>query len=152
MSEIAIRPALADDAAAVAEIYLTSFKATYDFPLAHTEAQVHTWIRHLIAAQEVWVAVDSDDAIVGMMKVVTGELGQLYVRPDRLGEGIGGALLEVARKRSPDGLALYAFQANARARRFYERHGFLADRFSDGSDSEEGQPDVRYVWRSDKGA
>jgi hypothetical protein len=41
---------------------------------------------------------------------------------------------------------LWTFQANAPARRFYERHGFGAVEFGDGSGNEEGEPDVRYVW------
>jgi hypothetical protein len=47
----------------------------------------------------------------------------------------------------PHGLALYTFQVNGRARRFYERHGFAATWFGDGSANEERQPDVRYEWR-----
>lgn len=145
---ITIRQASAADAAAVADVYLASFKATYDFPLAHTDDQVRVWIRDsVVPAGGTWVALDADGAIVGMMDVAANDLSQLYVRPDRLGEGIGRRLLDIAKERSPDGLTLYTFQVNERARRFYERHGFVADWFGDGSANEEGQPDVRYVWR-----
>ena len=41
-------------------------------------------------------------------------------------------------------LRLYTFARNAGARRFYERHGFVAVAFGDGSANEEGEPDVRY--------
>jgi ribosomal protein S18 acetylase RimI-like enzyme len=82
-----------------------------------------------------------------MMVVAPGELDQLYVAPDRLGLGIGRRLLEVAKDRSPSGLVLYTFQVNERARRFYERNGFSAEWFGDGSANEERQPDVRYAWR-----
>jgi hypothetical protein len=34
-----------------------------------------------------------------------------------------------------------------RARAFYERHGFVAIEFGDGSGNEAGQPDVFYEWR-----
>ena len=144
---IAIRPAAAADAGAIADVYLASFHATYDFPLAHSDDEVRDWVRERVALGGVWVAIDGTGAIVGMMEVAPGELDQLYVRPDRLGEGIGRRLLEVARERSPDGLTLYTFQVNDRARRFYERNGFVADWFGDGSANEERQPDVRYVWR-----
>jgi ribosomal protein S18 acetylase RimI-like enzyme len=145
---ITIRQATAVDAAAVADVYLASFKATYDFPLAHTDDQVRGWIRDaLVPDGGTWVALDTDGNVVGMMDVAAGDLSQLYVRPDRLGEGIGRRLLDIARERSPDGLTLYTFQVNDRARRFYERHGFVAEWFGDGSANEEGQPDVRYVWR-----
>ena len=36
------------------------------------------------------------------------------------------------------------FARNAGARRFYERHGFVAVAFGDGTGNEEGEPDVRY--------
>jgi putative addiction module component (TIGR02574 family) len=39
---------------------------------------------------------------------------------------------------------LYTFQANTRARSFWERHGFKAIAYSDGSTNEERCPDVLY--------
>ena len=144
---IAIRRATAGDAAATAEVFLASFHATYDFPLAHTDADVRRWITDtVIPEQETWLAVDGG-AVVGFLALTPASVEQLYVAPDRLGRGIGRALLEVAKRRSPSGLSLYTFQANARARRFYERNGFVAEWFGDGAANEEHQPDVRYTWR-----
>jgi GNAT superfamily N-acetyltransferase len=145
---LTIRRATAADAEAVADVYLASFHATYDFPLAHTDDQVRRWIADiLIAGGGTWLAEESG-AGVGMMTVEPGALDQLYVAPGHLGRGIGRRLLEHARALSPGGLTLYTFQVNERARRFYERNGFVADWFGDGSANEERQPDVRYVWRS----
>jgi GNAT superfamily N-acetyltransferase len=147
-NEVTIRPAVTADATAVADVYLASFHATYDFPLAHTDDQVRGWIREtVIAAGGTWVALDADGVVVAMMVVAPDDLDQLYVRPDRLGEGIGRRLLDLAKDQSPAGLSLYTFQVNERARRFYERNGFTAEWFGDGEANEEGQPDVRYVWR-----
>lgn len=144
---VSIRRAMPLDAGAVADVYLASFHATYDFPLAHTDDQVRGWIRDvLVPAGGTWVAVEGG-RVVGMMTVEPGDLDQLYVAPDRLGRGIGRRLLEHAKERSPGGLSLYTFQVNARARAFYERHGFVAEWFGDGSANEEGQPDVRCAWR-----
>jgi ribosomal protein S18 acetylase RimI-like enzyme len=39
---------------------------------------------------------------------------------------------------------LCTFQANVRARSFYERHGFKAIAFGDGNSNEERCPDVLY--------
>jgi ribosomal protein S18 acetylase RimI-like enzyme len=47
----------------------------------------------------------------------------------------------------PHGLWLWTFQTNTGARRFYERHGFVAVDETDGSANEERAPDVRYAWR-----
>lgn len=142
-----IRLATPADADAVADVYLASFGATYDFPLAHTDEAVRRWIRDvLVAGGGTWVA-EHGDRIVGMMSVGRDELDQLYVAPAWIGRGVGRRLLDHARARHPDGLSLSTFQVNARARRFYERNGFVAAEFGDGSANEERQPDVRYVWR-----
>ncbi len=144
---IAIRPAAPADAAAVADVYLASFHATYDFPLAHSDEEVRAWVREvLVSGGDSWVATESGQ-VVGLLVVRPDDLDQLYVAPDRLGVGIGRRLLEHAKALSPGGLTLYTFQVNERARRFYERNGFVEDWLSDGSANEEGQPDVRYVWR-----
>jgi GNAT superfamily N-acetyltransferase len=145
--EVTIRRAGTADAPPIAEVFLASFKATYPFPLAHPDDDVRGWIRDvMVPTHESWVALD-EGRVVGWMALAPGELDQLYVAPDRLGEGIGRRLLDVAKERSPDGLRLYTFQVNARARRFYERNGFGAEWFGDGAANDEGQPDVRYVWR-----
>jgi ribosomal protein S18 acetylase RimI-like enzyme len=142
-----IRRATTADADAVADVYLASFHATYTFPLAHTDDQVRRWIREtVLGSAETWVAVEGQH-LVGMMVVGPGDLDQLYVAPDRLRSGIGRRLLDRAKERSPAGLSLYTFQVNDRARRFYERNGFVAEAHGDGTGNEEGQPDVRYVWR-----
>jgi GNAT superfamily N-acetyltransferase len=143
---IELRRGSAGDAAAVAEVFLTSFHATYDFPLAHTDDEVRGWIRdRLIPDHEVWVATE-DGQVVAMLALAPGWVEQLYVAPDRLGAGIGSRLLELAKERQPEALQLWTFQVNERARRFYERHGFVAVETTDGRANQERQPDVRYEW------
>jgi GNAT superfamily N-acetyltransferase len=147
---ITLRRAEPGDAAAVADVFLSSFHATYAFPLAHPDHEVRGWVRdRLIPDYETWVAVDDGAAppgVVALMALHPGELEQLYVAPDRLGTGIGRALVDLAKQRSPQGLSLWTFQVNARARRFYERNGFVVAELGDGSTNQERQPDVRYEW------
>jgi GNAT superfamily N-acetyltransferase len=141
-----VRRAAVDDAAGIADLFLDSFHATYAFPLAHPDDEVRGWIRdRLIPNDEVWVA-DDDGRVVAMLALAPGWVEQLYVAPDRLGEGLGSRLIELAKSRQPDGLQLWTFQVNERARRFYERHGFVAVEMTDGTGNEERQPDVRYTW------
>jgi ribosomal protein S18 acetylase RimI-like enzyme len=148
--EIELRRAAAGDAAAVADVYLAAFKTTYDFPLAHTDDETRGWIAdYLVPRTETWVA-DEGGRVVAMMALEDGALDQLYVAPDRQGRGIGSRLVELAKSRRPDGLQLYTFQVNERARRFYEHHGFLVALLGDGSGNEEGQPDVLYRWRPER--
>jgi GNAT superfamily N-acetyltransferase len=144
-----LRQAMATEAAEIAELYLASFKATYDFPLAHTDDQVRHWIAEvLLPNHEVWVATTRASSIVGMTALSSEMLDQLYVAPAWTGRGVGSRLVELAKRRRPDGLDLYTFQVNHYARRFYARRGFLQVSLGDGSANEEGQPDVRYAWRS----
>jgi GNAT superfamily N-acetyltransferase len=79
-----------------------------------------------------------------MVAVGEGFVQQLYILPGYQGLGIGSALLEKAIELAPDGLELWAFQQNERARGFYERRGFVAVEFTDGANNEERTPDVRY--------
>jgi ribosomal protein S18 acetylase RimI-like enzyme len=145
---IEIRRARAADAATVADLYLASIHATYDFPLAHSDDEVRAWIAGtLIPSTETWVACDPAGAIVGFMSLGDDFLDQLYLLPGATGQGIGSRLVELAKARRPAGLDLYTFQVNTGARRFYERHGFRDVARGDGSGNEEGQPDIRYAWR-----
>jgi GNAT superfamily N-acetyltransferase len=61
----------------------------------------------------------------------TGELYAIYLRPERIGTGIGQALIaEVVRRSAELGrrrLALWVLADNVRARRFYAAAGFSAD-------------------------
>ncbi|MFX3657743.1 MAG: GNAT family N-acetyltransferase [bacterium] len=69
---------------------------------------------------------------------------ELYVAPDSVDHGVGTLLLRNALGRLSRPVRLYTFAENLRARAFYERHGFTAIAFGDGSGNEEGQPDVLY--------
>ena len=95
----------------------------------------------------VWVA-RRKGGIVGFLALDGDHVDQLYLRPGFYRAGIGSRLLAVAMAASPEGLNLYTFQCNARARAFYEAHGFQTLRFGDGSETEEGEPDVLYAWRA----
>ena len=146
------------DAVAIADLFLASFRATYDFPLAHTDESVRGWIRdEIVASAETWVAVEAPlssaggmaaagGTIAGFMTLGESELDQLYVGPGSWGRGFGSRLLALAVTRRPDGLGLYTFQANSRARAFYEQRGFTIVDLDDGARNEERQPDIRYRW------
>lgn len=131
----------------MADVFLSAFHATYDFPLAHTDDEVRGWVASvLLSSTEAWVAVRRR-RVIGFISLGADSIEQLYVAPGETGRGTGGRLVMLAKERRPGGLHLYTFAVNAGARRFYERHGFSAEWFGDGSGNEEGQPDVRYRWR-----
>jgi GNAT superfamily N-acetyltransferase len=144
---VVLRPAEPDDAAAIADVWLRSFGAALPtVRRAHSDDEVRDWIREvLLPGHEVWVA-EADGAVVGMLALSEGWLDQLYLDPVWRGKGIGERFLALARRRQPSGLQLWTFQVNEAARRFYERHGFVAAEWTDGAGNEEREPDVRYVW------
>jgi GNAT superfamily N-acetyltransferase len=145
-----IRPATVADAPHCARVYRRSKSfAMPEVPEPHSEAEVATWMADgAIPTMDVWVA-EVDGVVVGQMMLdrIEGDgwLQHLYVDPSWMGRGLGDQFMALARERHPDGLQLWAFQSNASARRFYERHGFVATEFTDGTGNEERWPDVRYA-------
>lgn len=138
------------DSARVAEVYLASRKTYLSYaPLAHSDEDVRRWVRNtLIPTGSVTVALQGN-GVVGMMATsiddqVRGWVDHLYLQPSSVGQGIGSELLSRALKTLPRPIRLYTFEENHGARRFYERHGFLPITFGDGSENEEGCPDVLY--------
>lgn len=144
-----LRAAVAEDSAHVAEVLLASRKAFLPYaPLAHTDTEVRKWVREvLVPAGNVTVAC-AGSVVVGVLATVrepdVSWIDQLYVMPGHTGQGIGSALLAHALAALEPPVRLYTFQANTRARSFYERHGFHAIAFSDGAANEERCPDVLY--------
>ncbi len=142
-----IRRAAAADAAAVAEVWLRSRKASIPAIPApiHRDDEVRAWFAEVVLAErETWVA-GVDGVVVGLLVLDGPWVDQLYVEPAVTGHGIGSRLLDRVKAERPEGLDLWTFQANTGARRFYERHGFVEITRTDG-DNEEGAPDVRLRW------
>jgi ribosomal protein S18 acetylase RimI-like enzyme len=94
---------------------------------------------------QVWVGVEHG-GVVAFLAVRSSYVDRLYVDPTRQRSGWGTRLLEHARALSPDGLELHTHVENLAARRFYEKHGFVAVRFG-VSPPPESAPDVEYHWR-----
>jgi pimeloyl-ACP methyl ester carboxylesterase/ribosomal protein S18 acetylase RimI-like enzyme len=152
-ADVQIRRARPDDATAIGDVWLTSWRATFDFPPGHPDTDVRRWLaEELVPRNETWVAVDPAGRVVAVMALSDTMVEQLYVAPDWIGRGLGRRLIALARERRPAGLDLYCFQANGRARAFYEYLGFVAIAYGDGSGNEERQPDIRYAWRPGPGA
>ena len=100
----------------------------------------------MLPSRETWV-IERDATVVAMLVLEPGWIDQLYVDPAATGSGLGSRLMGVAKAANLGGLDLWTFQANTGARRFYERHGFIAGATTNG-DNEEAAPDVLYHWSS----
>jgi ribosomal protein S18 acetylase RimI-like enzyme len=142
-----LRRATVEDAAAVADVYVTSRRhAEPCIPrMVHSDDDVRQWFASIVLVEhETWVA-ESPGGIAAMMVLRGDWIDQLYVRPQTQRLGVGARLLDHAKRRRPR-LRLYTFQSNICARDFYEKHGFRPIAFGDGTGNEEGAPDVLYEW------
>jgi ribosomal protein S18 acetylase RimI-like enzyme len=141
-----IRRARPEDADAIAGLFERSFGTLTFVPVLHTLEEHRAFFGRLIVEEEVWVA-EPDGVVAGFLVLSERMIHHLYVEPERIGSGIGTALLDHAKARRPDGFTLWTFQENVRARHFYERHGLVAVLLTDGEDNQERTPDVLYEWK-----
>ncbi|MEU8223532.1 GNAT family N-acetyltransferase [Kribbella sp. NPDC048915] len=148
IEDLLVRPLEPSDTDEAAALWWRSRHADgAQLPAAiHTEEQVAVWFADvLLPDAQTWVAL-GDDRIVAVLTLDGDDLDQLYVDPEAGGQGIGSALVDLAKDLRPGGLALWTFQSNTRAQSFYRRHGFREVRRTDGAGNEERAPDVRMVW------
>src|SRR5262245_35540483 len=147
-----VRPAVVDDAAAIAAVHVRTWQAAYAGVMPQSfldgldlAARTAMWRRSIdngAAPGGVYVSeVDGELAgfiAVGMYRTHDGDrdpsfgaVYAIYVTPDRWSTGAGLALMrEGVDHLSRHGLTeirLWVVADNPRARRFYERFGFVAD-------------------------
>ncbi|MBM6399735.1 GNAT family N-acetyltransferase [Phycicoccus sonneratiae] len=147
-SAVVLRPAVDADVPALADLFLAVRADSVPGipPLAHPPETVAPFLARVVASDTVWVAEENGLPVGFLALGRGGEVEHLYVRSGATGRGTGAALLALARAAHPEGLALWTFAANAGARRFYAREGFVEVGGTDG-DNEEGAPDIRMEWR-----
>ena len=151
-----IRGARVSDAARVARCYLASRKTLLPYaPLPHTDDEVLTWVQDvLLPTDGVTVALESG-AVLGLIAMSQRDgshwVDQLYVHPARMRRGVASTLLHLQLGRLQGTVRLYTFEPNRGARAFYEKHGFKAIGFGDGSNNESRCPDVLYERQAQRG-
>ena len=143
-----LRRAKPGDATAIAVLLRRAFRISLPFlPELHTPEQDLWFVREqMLVKDEVWVAEDADGLLAGFVAFREGWIDHLYVHPEHQGQGIGPVLLAKP-LRSRQTRRLWTFQKNARARAFYEKHGFTLVELTDGQANEEKEPDVMLAWR-----
>lgn len=145
-----MRDAGPGDAAAVAEIHVVSWKATYrgllpDEPLDRLAVgdRLPMWQRYFDRPRgergDVLVVLDDGGTVCGFANAApaaghgeaVAELFTIYLHPDAWGTGLGHllheALVERLRERGYREAVLHVHPGNGRARRFYEAHGWRDD-------------------------
>jgi putative acetyltransferase len=103
---------------------------------------------HRVAGGAIVVGLDAEGRPAGFVTLDpnTGYLDQLCVAPGERGSGLAAALLAEAKRLSRGLVELDVNEANARARRFYEREGFA---FVTRGLAQSGLPTIRMRWTRD---
>jgi GNAT superfamily N-acetyltransferase len=140
-----IRRATPSDAGPVAEVFIAARATMSYLPKLHSDEDTRRHFAGVVVDKETWIA-ERDGKVAGFAVVDGGWLEHLYVHPSRFNTGTGSKLFAKATLEHPQGFQLWAFQKNAGARRFYERHGCALERLTDGADNEEKTPDALYIW------
>jgi putative acetyltransferase len=148
VSEPALRPYAPADEDAAIELWRRTWQAAYpaiDFA-ARVEWWRERWRKELVPAAQIIVA-ETSGALIGFVTVDprTRYLDQLVVAPEAWGSQAAAALVREAKRLSPAGLDLDVNQDNARAIRFYEKHGFAVT--ADGVNPISGRPTHKMSWR-----
>jgi putative acetyltransferase len=84
------------------------------------------WRKELVPVATITLA-EREGELVGFVTVdkKTRYLDQFVVAPEAWGTEVARVLMDEAKKQSPTGLDLLVNKDNARAIRFYEKHGFV---------------------------
>jgi len=167
----AIAPAGPADAAALAEVHVTSWRETYAdiLPRAYLDRMSmalheHRWRQRLASTREVTLAAEGHKGLVGYVSAersrraragVEAEITTLYVLRQAQGRGLGRELFTAAARvmaaRGATSLVVWVLRDNLKARAFYER---LGGRREDGGNEYVGGAvvaSVLYRWPDLKG-
>ncbi|MBO1750749.1 GNAT family N-acetyltransferase [Actinotalea sp. BY-33] len=148
LTDMVIRPATDDDARAIAEVHVASWRQAYtgvideDY-LAKLDVSARAaWWSELLdssnTSTSVWVA-ENEGRVVGFASMGPSldedadrsalQIYTIYLDPSAWGHGIARELMRTVLADVPEGVpvTLWVPAANERARHFYRRHGFSAD-------------------------
>jgi putative acetyltransferase len=144
---LVLRPYTAADEEPTIALWQRTWQLAY--PQLDFARRVDWWLerwRTLIVPAAQIVVAELDGAVAGFVTVdATGYLDQIVVGPEAWGSDVGGALIEAAKQISPTRLDLLVNQDNARAIRFYQKHGFAFSGVDTNPRS--GAPLHRMSWR-----
>lgn len=167
-SAVTVRPATVEDAEGIATVHVRSWQVTYRGHLPDTlldglsvQRRKAGWEAAIGRAGWTTLVAQTPDGPIGGFALVgpnrdddgagRGELMALYLDPDRWSHGWGRALHVAAVAALVAGgyssATLWVLDVNDRARRFYERAGWVADGSVKDDDVGDGviTRDLRYV-------
>lgn len=137
-----IRPYQPSDLDALMEIWLSGNLEAHSFiPAAYWQGNAPA-VRGMLPQAELLVC-DNGNGPLGFLGLHEGDILGLFVQSAARSQGIGHALIEAAKARRGE-LRLHVYRENVRARRFYEREGFLLLR--EETDPDTGAADLALRW------
>jgi len=145
-----IERATREDAAACSAILHEWIYENPWFPNHAPESASEQSMRSRIENDTVYVAKNRGET-GGFISYSKGYIDCLYLTPEVRNHGLGKRLLERAKAECPEGLSLWVLDENTDALRFYAREGFCETARGDGSDNEEGLPDIKMEWQPKEG-
>ena len=142
-----LRPYRAEDEDAAIALWLKTWQQAY--PAIDFAARVKWWRERwrgeLVPNAAIMVA-EQADTLIGFVTIdPSGYLNQLVVAPDHWGSELATALLNKAKRLSPDRITLLVNTDNIRAIRFYERNGFA--HAGEDVNPTSGRPVLKMEWK-----
>jgi putative acetyltransferase len=142
-----LRPYRDDDEEAAIALWLETWRQAY--PEIDFAARVPWWRerwRSELVPNAAIIVAEHAGALIGFVTIDSkGYLDQLVVSPDQWGSKLANALVDEAKRLSPDGVTLLVNKDNARAIRFYERNGFA--QAGDDVNPTSRRPVLRMEWK-----
>lgn len=136
----------ADEDAAI-ELWRRTWQQAY--PSIDFAARVAWWRerwRNELVPNAAIVVAEQRGALIGFVTIDgKGYLDQLVVAPEQWGSSLATALVDEAKRLSPDGVSLLVNKDNVRAIRFYERNGFM--HAGEDINPTSGRPVLRMAWK-----
>lgn len=141
-----IRPAIAADAPAIAQVHVASWQSAYrdQLPAQYlaelsVDARCKMWQSTIAKGAPKVLVAEVEDKVVGFAAIGPSrdegaglddfEIWAIYLLPAYWGQGIGGQLWQAVRAFSEQcgagSVSLWVIANNERARHFYEAHGFV---------------------------
>jgi len=113
-------------------------------PFVHTAADMAGFGPWLCKVAEVTV-MRLGTQFIGFFAFQNEKLQAFFLNADQRGQGFGSAAVDHMKTLKPH-IALWTFEQNSDAQRFYERHGFIETDRTDGAGNDEKIPDIKYEW------
>lgn len=116
-----------DDVTALADLWIASWKAVMPgIDFAARRSWFLAYLRDIETRGGETICAFDGERLLGfiLLDQERGILEQISVSPELFGSGVGGLLLDEAKRRCPCGLSLEVNADNPRGLRFYEKSGF----------------------------